>query len=143
MSCITCRAASARLTYLLGNTHTHTHTRTYGEQSLSIPAPWPSKHEANILDSICCSLWWRDNALAKHYNQQAREVTASPRITTAQKCLSLAISMSATLTPLPPSPLPPCPRPPSSQFSGLASVTSTSAREDKLLSTRRKMQGKE
>lgn len=45
-----------------------------------------------------CSLQCRDNASDKHYNQQAREVTASARITTAEKCLPLAISMSAALT---------------------------------------------
>lgn len=79
----------------------HTPLESKAPESASLPR----EREANIPDSICCSLRWRDNALAKHYNQQAREVTASPRITTAEKCLSLTISVSATLTYLPfPSP---------------------------------------
>lgn len=59
--------------------------------SLSLP-------DADIPDSIGGSLQPRDNASAKHYNQQAGEVTASARITTAEKCLPLAISVSAALT---------------------------------------------
>lgn len=88
-------------TYIHLLRYTRMCTHSFGEQSSGITASLPREHEANIPDSICCSLWWRDNALAKHYNQQAREVIASPRITTAEKCLSLTISMSATLTSLP------------------------------------------
>lgn len=62
--------------------------------SLSLP-------DADIPDSISGSLQPGDNASAKHYNQQAGEVTASARITTAEKCLPLAISVSAALTSTP------------------------------------------
>lgn len=62
--------------------------------SLSLP-------DADIPDSISSSLQPGDNASAKHYNQQAGEVTASARITTAEKCLPLAISVSAALTSTP------------------------------------------
>lgn len=89
-SCITCRTIPEALgvfAHLHAQKNTHVHTLL-----------WRTKLKQCLCPTNYHSLWYRDKTSAKHYNHQAKEFTASPRITTAEKCLSLPISMSSTLT---------------------------------------------
>lgn len=90
-SCMTCRPWSNGCVCSPTCMCTHVETKTQASQCLC-PA------NTRLIFQTVSALWYRDNTLAEHYNQQAKEFTASPRITTAEKCLSLPISMSATLT---------------------------------------------